>query len=257
MKDTKDMKSSNELYSIFIITIFLILCLFLNACSLIPSKEEDSPPGTSPDPAAAKTYSPIVLEDHTSDLYGGTWIASCNEYLPLRQEPSGASKLVGRVLKGDTVQLIAYDSLFAKVNYEGKEGYVMAAYLVPANEESHNKELQIIKAVESYSYEQMTADLQSLADAYPAKLTIDSIGKSELGKDIPIAILGDTSASHHILVHGAIHGREHMTSTLIMSQMEYLLSHKNTKFLESSIKDALNDVCLHLIPMVNPDGVEI
>ena len=268
MNDTKDFRSPQKLNFCRTILILLFVCIFLSSCSVFPPRDKNPLPGTGnqpgdtddpnhiPDPNPDNRPS-VELQDYIPELFGGSWTAAVNEYLPLQEKPSAKSKELGRILKGEMVELIAYENLFAKVKYKGMEGYVMSAYLVPANDQSHNKELQIIKPVETYRYEQMIADLQRLAAAFPTKMTISSIGKSELGKDIPVAVLGNPSANHHILVHGAMHGREHMTTTLIMSQMEYLLSHENVLFLNGSIKDALSDVCFHLIPMVNPDGVEI
>ncbi|MGI6537767.1 MAG: M14 family zinc carboxypeptidase [Caldicoprobacterales bacterium] len=123
------------------------------------------------------------------------------------------------------------------------------------------KSKNIVIPVESYSYEQMIYDLNALAAAYPESLVIHSLGKSEMSKNIPVGIIGSLNADFHILVQGAIHGREHMTSTLILSQMEYVLTGRNAYISafgrDYVIEDAVNNVCFHCIPMMNPDGVEI
>ena len=71
-----------------------------------------------------------------------------------------------------------------------------------------------------------------------------SIGKSVLGEDITCFVIGDNVGLSPILVQGAIHAREYITSFLIIKMIEYL---KNF---------AINRQ-IFFVPLVNPDGVRI
>jgi len=73
-----------------------------------------------------------------------------------------------------------------------------------------------------------------------------TIGASELGRQIPVLRIGSRDAEYHVLLHGAIHGREHTTCWLLMEMVEYWLQNNILEY---------GDVCYHIIPMVNPDGV--
>ena len=53
-------------------------------------------------------------------------------------------------------------------------------------------------------------------------------------------------AKYHVLLQGAIHGREHYTACLLMAMADNAL-----------MNGIPSDVCYHIIPMVNPDGVVI
>ena len=56
------------------------------------------------------------------------------------------------------------------------------------------------------------------------------------------------NAQHHVLLQGAIHGREHLTAWLLMALADYWLDHGILGY---------GDVCYHIIPMINPDGVTL
>ena len=69
-----------------------------------------------------------------------------------------------------------------------------------------------------------------------------------LGRDIPVIRLGDLNAKYHVLLQGAIHGRKHLTAWLLMAMTDYWLDHGILGY---------GDICYHIIPMTNPDGVII
>jgi len=77
-----------------------------------------------------------------------------------------------------------------------------------------------------------------------------SIGKSFLGRDILCCHIGSYSGQQ-ILVHGAIHAREYITTLLINRQIEFLLEREKHGNLDLQVGG------IYLIPMVNPDGVDI
>ncbi len=77
-----------------------------------------------------------------------------------------------------------------------------------------------------------------------------SIGKSFLGRDILCCHIGSMQGKQ-ILVHGAIHAREYITTLLINRQIEYLLAKQKRGNLDLQVGG------IYFIPMVNPDGVDI
>lgn len=97
-----------------------------------------------------------------------------------------------------------------------------------------------------YSYRQMMEELEKLWRKYSGKIRMEVLGWSGEGRCILEVLLGKKKAEHHILIQAGIHGREYLNSCLMIKLMEeYLWSGGNP------------DVCLHILPMVNPDGVEI
>lgn len=109
-----------------------------------------------------------------------------------------------------------------------------------------------------YSYEQMKRDLDALEERYPGQMQVDSLGATADGRDITEVVLGDVNAEHHILIQATMHAREYMNTVLAMNQIEdYLRDSERRSYAGQTWKDVFENVCLHIIPMVNPDGVTI
>ncbi|WP_297714262.1 M14 family zinc carboxypeptidase [Clostridium sp.] len=103
----------------------------------------------------------------------------------------------------------------------------------------------------------MFIDLQYFKKIYSDNIEINIIGSSHDNRDIYEVILGKSNKKH-VLIHAGIHGREYLTSLLIMKQIEYYLkNYENGKYYGIKYRDLFNSVTFHLIPMVNPDGITI
>lgn len=173
------------------------------------------------------------------------WEANCNEYISLRKT-AGSSEVLAKIPAGSTVTLQNWDGRYAKVRYGDLEGYVLSSYIKPEEQSYFANALSIVEMNHVYSYEQMQTDIVQLVQMYPGTLSVPSIGTSELGRDIPVLQIGREDARYHVLFQGAIHGREHMTAWLLMALTDYWLKNDVQSY---------EDVCYHIIPMVNPDGV--
>lgn len=174
------------------------------------------------------------------------WSANCNDYISLRDVPGGA--VIAEIPKGAAVELQSWDGKYAEVTYRGMEGYVLTNYIMPEDASYFAETLDTVVPTNVYSYEQMMKDMDTLRNQYPDEVTVSSIGTTELGRDIPVIRLGDLNARYHVLLQGAIHGREHLTAWLLMATADYWLDHGIHGY---------GDVCYHIIPMTNPDGVII
>jgi g-D-glutamyl-meso-diaminopimelate peptidase len=183
----------------------------------------------------------------------------CNEFLTVRAEPSTSAEALGRLLRGKRVRIEEFSGIFARITQSGGSlaGYVMAGYLTPVMEDQTLAGLRIVKPVVEYSYEAMMEDIRALAEAFPGLVRVESAGWSLEGRDIPTLLLGNPGARRHVLIHGSVHGREHMTSLLILAQIEYCLRFGDAKYADATLAEWLSGVCFHIIPMVNPDGVTI
>ena len=175
-----------------------------------------------------------------------TWVVDCNKSIGLRKVPYGA--VVTGISKGKTVELLGWNDKYAKVSYNGRTGYVMGNYIKPQDEDYLSECLDVVLPTDKYAYNQMVEDMVRLKEQYPEDTTISVIGASAGGNYIPVLLLGDLESEYHVLVQGAIHGREHMTAWLVMAMTEYWLDQRITDY---------GDVCYHIIPMTNPDGVTI
>lgn len=171
------------------------------------------------------------------------WVVDCEEYVNLRSSPSIYADSLAQLPDGTSLTLQGWMGKFAYVSCHGQEGYVMAGYLVPEEIPALT-----IGYTDCYTYEMLQEDLKELTDRFSGQAETEVIGKTASGKTLSVLRLGAEDADLHILLHGAIHGREHMTGWLMMALGE--------DWLNNGIKGHSN-VCIHIIPMVNPDGVEI
>ena len=176
------------------------------------------------------------------------WMVSGYPRVNLRQDPAYDARILQVLTAGTYVRLKYWTGKYACVDYNGCTGFIMSCYIKPADPNAMANALDTVAVTDLYSYEQMMQDLTVFHQQNPELVSLEVIGYSELGNQIPVIRIGDLNAAHHVLIQGAIHGREHMTAWLMMALADYWLDH--------GIEDYSN-VCFHLIPMSNPDGVII
>ncbi|MBR3838897.1 MAG: hypothetical protein IKJ75_04160 [Clostridia bacterium] len=186
------------------------------------------------------------------------WEANCDEYINLRRSANTTAKVLAKIYKGSTFTLLEWYGKFAKVEYKNKIGYVMSSFIKPSftidpdyQTEAKGAFLDALSIVEqtgAYSYEEMCRDINAICNKYSSIAKTEAIGRSEEKRNIPVIIIGNKNAKHQILIQGGIHAREHLTSWLLMSMAEYWCIYNITDY---------DDVCFHIIPMSNPDGVVI
>ncbi len=118
----------------------------------------------------------------------------------------------------------------------------------------HDGIVDISKA--NYSHEEMAEDLFKLSTLYPKHFSYRSFGKTVLGRDLYVAILGNPDAAKQILVSAGIHAREYLTPLLVMKQIEFCLAYyESGDCSDVSYKDLFDNVCFYIVPMTNPDGI--
>lgn len=103
-----------------------------------------------------------------------------------------------------------------------------------------------------YTYETFEQDLEQIRERYGVNLETKIIGTTYFGRNIWGIKLG--KAKKNIVLIGAHHGREWLTSMLLMKMLDnyaasYVQDRKTTALLD--------EVSIWFIPMLNPDGVAI
>lgn len=108
-----------------------------------------------------------------------------------------------------------------------------------------------------YTYEQMLKESAELSEKYPDIITLDTIGNSVEGRDLLLIKLG--KGDKKIILCGSHHAREYITSTYLMKMVEeYAKAYTdNSSFGDYDTKSLLDRVTIYVVPMVNPDGVNL
>lgn len=108
----------------------------------------------------------------------------------------------------------------------------------------------------NYSYSVLQMNINSLNIIFPFIQT-GSIGNSVLGNSIPYIKIGN--GSKQIFYNASFHANEWITTPILMKFIEeYLLAYvNNLSFYGYSARNIFNTVSLYIVPMVNPDGVNL
>lgn len=114
----------------------------------------------------------------------------------------------------------------------------------------------IVNGKRKYDFSALSDDIQKLNTVYPF-LKINTIGKSVLEKPIQVMKLG--RGSKKVQINASFHANEWITSGILMALLNhYLLSLTNVKLIRGLEPMPLyNQVELSIVPMVNPDGVDL
>jgi g-D-glutamyl-meso-diaminopimelate peptidase len=110
----------------------------------------------------------------------------------------------------------------------------------------------------AYTYEEMRRDLYLLTVRYPSLVSEDSLGVTADGRQIMEAVIGNTAAAKHIVLQYSMHAREYINTLLAMKSLElYLMNYETGTYDGQTYLQLFSNVCIHIIPMANPDGVTV
>jgi g-D-glutamyl-meso-diaminopimelate peptidase len=171
-----------------------------------------------------------------------------NEYITLRAEPSTGGEPLAQLPAGERVTCLGFEGIFMKVRTQGgQQGYVHGGYVKSV--EDNPSDLSFVRSDGSpYTYALMERDLDALQAAYPDTFTRQTLAQTADGRAVELCVIGSSDAAHKVLVTAAIHGREYMTTLLVMSLMERYLA---------AMPQGAADVAFYVMPMLNPDGVTV
>lgn len=110
---------------------------------------------------------------------------------------------------------------------------------------------------QEYSYETMREDIQKLQRMYPDLVRTSSIGKSVEGRELALVEFG--KGPKKVFVCATHHAREYITTTYVMYAMDqYAYAYRTgSMWGDYNPREILNNVTFCIVPMVNPDGVNL
>lgn len=114
----------------------------------------------------------------------------------------------------------------------------------------------IVRGKRSYDYAALLNDIRQLIEIYPF-IRNTSIGSSVIGKEISEIRIGRGTKKVHL--NSSFHANEWITTPILMQTLnEYLLAITNNGTIRGLYMPPYYDsVLLSLVPMVNPDGVDL
>lgn len=129
----------------------------------------------------------------------------------------------------------------------------------PTVTQSKDKNLtEIVNYIKRPTYRSIQSQIEQLEETYPDLISVSTIGKSVQGRNLSLIQLG-TGETKACIISG-IHARESITVSYLMRCVEEfcVAYHSKTgKFGGYNIKELLDQYTLYLVPLANPDGLEI
>ncbi|MBT2758670.1 LysM peptidoglycan-binding domain-containing protein [Mesobacillus foraminis] len=115
---------------------------------------------------------------------------------------------------------------------------------------------RLVQGRQEYDYSTMMNDLSRLERVYPF-IRLPSAGNSVLGRRIPEVLVGNGAKRVHY--NGSFHANEWITTPVIMTFLnDYLLALTNRNPIRGlSMQRFYGEALLSVVPMVNPDGVNL
>ena len=117
-----------------------------------------------------------------------------------------------------------------------------------------------VKAVDysnPYHSDRVYKSIIALAEAYPDLITAESIGKSVNGKDMMMMKVG--TGSRKVLIGAEMHASENVTVNFTLRCIESYADnyYDSGKYGKYDIKKLLDTFTMYIVPMINPDGLDI
>ena len=116
--------------------------------------------------------------------------------------------------------------------------------------------LNIVNTNTKYNSSLLMQNLVTLVRLYPF-LNLQVIGKSVLGKNLYVIRLGN--GPNRVFYSASFHANEWITSVVLMKFIEdYCNSYVNNSSLYGyNVRDLFSSSSIYIMPMVNPDGVDL
>lgn len=114
----------------------------------------------------------------------------------------------------------------------------------------------IVQTDISYTYDNLVRNISGLSRIYPF-LQIGSIGRSVLGRPLPVIRIGE--GKKEVFYNASIHANEWITTPVLMKFLEEY----SRRYVEDSTifgynaRDLFENTTLYVVPMINPDGVDL
>lgn len=117
-------------------------------------------------------------------------------------------------------------------------------------------ELPVVIPSIDYGYYEMMEDIDALARLFPF-IKVSTVGRTVMGLPIPAVQIGEGTREIHY--NASFHANEWITTILLMKFLElYAKSYQARRYIGTfDIPRIYKQTSLWLVPMVNPDGVQL
>ena len=183
--------------------------------------------------------------------------ASAEKYILYKKTNNNGYKIVAKTTKLKFTDKKVVAGKRYKYYVKSQRTYDGKTYASNSNAKSFRIANFVNTKHQKYSYSEMCGDIKSFKNTYSDYVSVKVVGKSNDKRNIYDVVIGNKKAKKTLLVIGNIHAREYMTAQLCMAQIESYLKNYNGSVKGVKVKNVLNKMAVHYIPMANPDGTTI
>ncbi len=142
-----------------------------------------------------------------------------------------------------------FPDVYSSIDLTTSDDYVYMTYPRPAE--------YVVYPYQAYNHSTMMSDAKRLENMYPELIKTSSIGASVEGRDLLLIEFGRGDTK--IFVCGTHHAREYIATTYIMYAIDrYAYAYRtNSLWGKYNPRAILDNVTFCIVPMVNPDGVNL
>lgn len=169
------------------------------------------------------------------------------------------------VEQGDTISKVAnrFGVRVEEILLANEHKFSQTDYIYPGellnipNKKLTMKECEPYECVEEYGPIDLEEDVLYLKKHFSSLVSIQKIGKSVMGKPIYAFSIG--TGKKEVFYSGGWHANEWMTSKFLITFLKEVVQHlrANQSFHQYNLKELLSKIKLLIVPMVNPDGIEL
>lgn len=138
---------------------------------------------------------------------------------------------------------------------DGTKGYIENSN-VSLSENSIDNIVDIYDT--KYSYSNMSRDINKMSKYYQDVMELSVLTKTADSNNVYCIRLGNENAKKKVLIQSTMHAREWLNSQLVMKMAERCCKYYYSgKYNGTAYNKLFNKVCVYIVPMLNPDGVNI
>lgn len=165
--------------------------------------------------------------------------------VPIR---NNSGNVIGIIEEGNEVTLEAINNGNGVIQMLGHTLYVDLDKFQHSN---------LVNPKKNISHKEMEYIVHVFSKLYPELTELVKIGSSVEGRAIYALRIGNGETE--ILMDASMHGREHMTTNVLLEMIdEYIRAYKEgSKIGEFKVNKILDKVSIWFVPMMNPDGVTL
>ncbi|MGO4888223.1 M14 family zinc carboxypeptidase [Anaerobacillus sp. MEB173] len=170
------------------------------------------------------------------------------------------------VKQGDTIAKVAYqhrvrpfDLMIANQQLQHEKQYIYPGekLVIPAPYLAEYREEDDLQCLMEYGPMDVLEDCRYLSKKFSNLCQIETIGYSVMGKPIQMLVIGH--GKKEVFYSGGWHANEWLTTKFLMVFAKHMLQHleKEELWHKYDLKEIFSDIKLFIVPLVNPDGVEL